>query len=117
MKNAFKLFGIAVLVTAIGFSAASCKNDDPITVTVTGIPANETESMMLVFVDYDPPNLGSRSTKISGSNATFDHGPHIKAGNYTVALWNTSQGTLSAGKKSISAGDNKIPWGDFKKKD
>ena len=76
MKNAFKLFGIAVLVTAIGFSAASCKNEDdgPISVTVTGIPAdtNEREAKLILSTDSGTGTSEWVAIPKEGGSVTFD---------------------------------------------
>ena len=130
MKNAFKLFGIAVLVTVIGFSAASCKNEDdgPISVTVTGIPADTNEREARLSLSIGNTGIGSSGFVVipkGGGNVTFDitnfnvtPGP----GSYSVELYVIPKGTepgtgdgktIQSGPMSISGGNNTIPISAF----
>ena len=114
MKNAFKLFGIAVLVTAIGFSAASCKNNEEITITVTGIPGGKVTPWQVTLekdiVNGVQDTYRSNEVLLQSGDATFNLGS-ASPGTYTVIL----NSDYSAGKKSISAGNTKIPFEDFKR--
>jgi hypothetical protein len=100
MRNTIKWFGIIVLIAVIGFSFATCKDDDDgpqLKITITGIFADYNGMLGWISMDTGSaktdPTVAWATGTISDGSITFNildmktDQPYNKTGNYFITFF------------------------------
>jgi len=143
MAKRLKFLGIAAAVAAIGLLVASCdtgqqaqqQTAQQVLITVTGIPEGWNsgnirlypvagEGTVAVSGTFNQANPNMTSSCLISTNRTLGLAMRVPGGNqpfstsgtYMVSLTLSGGGNFSTfviPSRSINAGSNTIPWGDF----